>query len=237
MKYLLIKRLESASMRNAIVTGASFGIGKAISIALAKDGINVIAVARNKDELDLLAKSYDNIKSYPLDITDEKAVASFIESIKDTQIDILINNASGGGTNKKVVDDLISNWRLAYEINVVAPVNLSKMLIPNMIKNKDGHVVFITSTCGHYVYSSGSGYAIAKQAEVALTELLRMELIGTGVRVTEVAPGNVNSRQAADVYNSLNAEDIAEAVRWSVTLPSHVNVESIKMLHINNPIR
>ena len=138
-------------MRNAIVTGASFGIGKAISIALAKDGINVIAVARNKDELDLLAKSYDNIKSYPLDITDEKAVASFIESIKDTQIDILINNASGGGTNKKVVDDLISNWRLAYEINVVAPVNLSKMLIPNMIKNKDGHVVFITSTCGHYV--------------------------------------------------------------------------------------
>ena len=124
-------------MRNAIVTGASFGIGKAISIALAKDGINVIAVARNKDELDLLAKGYDNIKSYPLDITDEKALASFIESIKDTQIDILINNASGGGTNKKVVDDLIINWRLAYEINVVSPVNLSKMLIPNMIKNKD----------------------------------------------------------------------------------------------------
>lgn len=224
-------------MRNAIVTGASFGIGKAISIALAKDGINVIAVARNGNELESLAKNYDNIKAYQLDITDEVAVASFIESINGLQIDILVNNASGGGTNKKVVEDLINNWRLSYEINVVAPVNLAKMLIPNMIKNKDGHVVFITSTCGHYVYSSGSGYAIAKQAEVALTELLRMELIGTGVRVTEIAPGNVNSRAASDVYNSLNAEDIAEAVRWSVTLPSHVNVESIKILHINNPIR
>jgi len=224
-------------MRNAIVTGASFGIGKAISIALAKDGINVIAVARNGEELRSLSENYDNIKAYQLDITDEDAVADFIESINDIEIHILVNNASGGGTNKKVIEDLINNWRLAYEINVVAPVNLSKMLIPNMIKNNDGHVVFITSTCGHYVYSSGSGYAIAKQAEVALTELLRMELIGTGVRVTEIAPGNVNSRQAEGVYGSLNAEDIAEAVRWSVTLPSHVNVESIKILHINNPIR
>jgi NADP-dependent 3-hydroxy acid dehydrogenase YdfG len=224
-------------MKNAIVTGASFGIGKAISIALAKDGINVIAVARNAEELKSLSENYDNIKAYQLDITDEDAVADFIESINDIEIHILVNNASGGGTNKKVIEDLINNWRLAYEINVVAPVNLSKMLIPNMIKNNDGHVVFITSTCGHYVYSSGSGYAIAKQAEVALTELLRMELIGTGVRVTEIAPGNVNSRQAEGVYGSLNAEDIAEAVRWSVTLPSHVNVESIKILHINNPIR
>ena len=224
-------------MKNAIVTGASFGIGKAISIALAKDGINVIAVARNGEELKSLSENYDNIKAYQLDITDEDAVADFIESINDIEIHILVNNASGGGTNKKVIEDLINNWRLAYEINVVAPVNLSKMLIPNMIKNNDGHVVFITSTCGHYVYSSGSGYAIAKQAEVALTELLRMELIGTGVRVTEIAPGNVNSRQAEGVYGSLNAEDIAEAVRWSVTLPSHVNVESIKILHINNPIR
>lgn len=224
-------------MKNAIVTGASFGIGKAISIALAKDGINVIAVARNGEELRSLSENYDNIKAYQLDITDEDAVADFIESINDIEIHILVNNASGGGTNKKVIEDLINNWRLAYEINVVAPVNLSKMLIPNMIKNNDGHVVFITSTCGHYVYSSGSGYAIAKQAEVALTELLRMELIGTGVRVTEIAPGNVNSRQAEGVYGSLNAEDIAEAVRWSVTLPSHVNVESIKILHINNPIR
>ena len=222
-------------MKTAIVTGASFGIGKEICKALSNDGINVIAVARSKKELDILAKDYSNILPYVLDITDENEVLKFVESLD--RVDILINNAGGGATNNYIKDDLIDSRRYSYEINVLAPVNLSRLLIPNMIKNKKGHIVFITSTCGHFVYSGGSGYTVSKHAEVALSELLRMELIGTGIRVTEIAPGNVNSRNQGDPDNSLAPQDVAESVRWAISMPKHVNVESIKLLHINNLIR
>jgi len=222
-------------MKTAIVTGASFGIGKEICKALSNDGINVIAVGRSKKELDALAKDCSNILPYVLDITDENEVLKFVKSLD--RVDILINNAGGGATNNHIKDDLMDSWRYSYEINVLAPVNLSRLLIPNMIKNKMGDIVFITSTCGHFVYSGGSGYTVSKHAEVALSELLRMELIGTGIRVTEIAPGNVNSRNQGDPDNSLTPQDVAESVRWAISMPKHVNVESIKLLHINNSIR
>jgi NADP-dependent 3-hydroxy acid dehydrogenase YdfG len=224
-------------MKTAIVTGASFGIGRAIATLLSESGFNVIAVARSRDEIKGLSDEHKHISSYVLDITDEIEVSKFIDSLGDIEIDLLVNNAGGGATNQKVHNDILEKWRQAYEINVVAAVNLSRLVIPNMIKNKDGHIIFITSTCGHFVYPGGSGYTVSKHAEVALAELLRMELIGTGIRVTEIAPGNVNSRGDGDANNSLSPNDVAEAVKWSALMPKHVNIESIKMLHINNSIR
>lgn len=221
----------------AIVTGASFGIGKATCRALSSDGFHVIAVARSTDEIEDLALGDPNIESYTLDITDEDAVSQFVSYLGDKDVSVLVNNAGGGATNLPIINDSLDRWRYAYELNVLAPVNLTRLLVPSMIKNEDGHVVFITSTCGHYVYRGGSGYTVAKHAEVALSELLRMEMLYQNVRVTEIAPGNVNSRNQGDAENRLTPEDVAEAVRWSVSMPKHVNVESIKLLHINNSIR
>ena len=221
----------------AVVTGASYGIGRETCKALASDGFHVIAVARTTNEIEGLSAENSNIESYTLDITNEEAVNDFIKYIGDKKISVLVNNAGGGATNLPVVDDSLDRWRYTYDLNVLAPVNLIRLLVPNMIKNENGHVVFITSTCGHYVYRGGSGYTVAKHAEVALAELLRMEMLYQNVRVTEIAPGNVNSRNQGDAENRLTPEDVAEAVRWSVSMPKHVNVESIKLLHINNSIR
>ena len=222
-------------MKKVVVTGASFGIGKETAILLSESGFNVIAVARSKDQLEHLSNNYKNITTYELDITNEKDVQSFVDNIGE--IDVLVNNAGGGATNRLLHDDLIDSWRHSYEINVLAPVNISRSLLPNMIKKSDGHIVFVTSTCGHFVYTGGSGYTVSKHAEVALSELLRLELLGTGIRVTEIAPGNVNSRGDGDVNNSLTPQDVAEAIRWSISMPKHVNVDSIKILHVNNSIR
>ena len=87
---------------------------------------------------------------------------------------------------------------------------------------------------GHFVYRGGSSYTVAKHAEVALAEILRFELFKSNIRVTEIAQGNVNSRGDRDPGNSLNAEDVAEAIRWSIMVPKHVNIEKLSILHINN---
>jgi NADP-dependent 3-hydroxy acid dehydrogenase YdfG len=222
-------------MKRVVVTGASFGIGRATAILLSQNGFDVVAVARSVKEIQSLSENYKNIVAYELDITNEKAVQDFVNEIGD--VDILINNAGGGATNRLLHEDLIESWRSSYEINVLAPVNLSRSFLPNMIKNSNGHIVFVTSTCGHFVYGGGSGYTVSKHAEVALSELLRLELLGTGIRVTEIAPGNVNSRGGGDINSSLTPQDIAEAIRWAISMPSHVNVDSIKILHVNNSIR
>jgi hypothetical protein len=165
-------------MKTAIVTGASFGIGRAIATLLSESGFNVIAVARSRDEIKGLSDEHKHISSYVLDITDEIEVSKFIDSLGDIEIDLLVNNAGGGATNQKVHNDILEKWRQAYEINVVAAVNLSRLVIPNMIKNKDGHIIFITSTCGHFVYPGGSGYTVSKHAEVALAALENKMIIG-----------------------------------------------------------
>jgi NADP-dependent 3-hydroxy acid dehydrogenase YdfG len=222
-------------MKRILVTGASFGIGKSICESLAKEGHTVIAVARSLEELKKLSMSYSNILSYSLDITNLESLDILAKEIG--KVDVVVHNAGGGGTNKSLLNDHIESWEYSYKINVLAPVYITKAFLPEMIKNKSGHFIFITSTCGHFVYKNGSGYTVSKHAEVALSELLRMELVGTGVRVTEIAPGNVNSRGNGDPASSLTPEDVAEAVRWSASMPSHVNIDSIKLLHVNNSIR
>jgi len=221
----------------AVVTGASYGIGSEICKKLSSDGYHVIAVARSLDRIKDLSENNDGIDYYELDITDEIGVQKFITYLNDKNVSLLVNNAGGGASNLEIIKDSTDIWKYAYSLNVLAPMNLSSKIAPLMIKNKKGHIVIITSTCGHFVYHGGGGYTVAKHAEVALAELLRMEMIPHGIRVTEIAPGNVNSRKQENMYGMLDPEDIAESVRWVASLPEHVNVESMKILHVKNPIR
>ena len=220
-------------MSKVIVTGASFGVGKATSLLLASSGFDVIAVARNIDELNKIAS--DNIKVYELDITNKDQVENFGNLMQGENIVALINNA-GGGFNlpNSILDDEIDNWRKSFDLNVTGAAHMTKMIAPIMINNGGGNVVLITSMAGHDVYRGGSSYTVAKHAEVALSKILRLELFQKNIRVTEISPGNIDSRGDRDTSNCLSPEDIAEAIRWSITAPSHVNIESISIMHINN---
>lgn len=216
-----------------VVTGASYGIGKATAKMLAENGYHVVAIARDSDQLETI-KSED-IEVHTVDITNVDQVYQFCQKLVGRNVVALVNNA-GGGFNlpNSILDDDIQNWNKSFDLNVVGAANLTKQIAPIMITNGGGNVVLVTSMAGHFVYRGGSSYTVAKHAEVALAEILRFELFQSNIRVTEIAPGNVNSRGDRDPGNSLNAEDVAEAIRWSIMAPKHVNIEKLSILHINN---
>ena len=214
-----------------IVTGASFGIGKETAKILSENGFNVIAIARNITELNKIKS--EKIDVYQLDITKDKEIDLFKNYISDKNIIALINNAGGGiGWSEDIINDNPDHWRQAYDLNVVGALNMTKVAVPRMTGG--GNVVLVTSACGHDVYKGGSGYTVAKHAEVGLVKLLRLELLNKNIRVTEISPGNVNSRGDRQPGTSLDPQDVADAIRWAIMVPKHVNVESISIFHINN---
>jgi len=226
----------------AIVTGASSGIGAATARALADSGYEVIACARRMDRLEALAVENSAITAHHLDITDQKSVDQLVSELSHRNVSVLINCAGGAFDAASVLDSDPEVWSKTYDLNVVGTVRMVKAFTPAMQKNGRGHVVIISSTAGHTAYENGGSYVAAKHAETSLARTLRLELNGLPIRVTEIAPGMVKTEEfakirygnvdrAAKVYEGvaapLLAEDVAEAIRWSVTLPEHFNVDSL----------
>jgi NADP-dependent 3-hydroxy acid dehydrogenase YdfG len=226
----------------AIVTGASSGIGAATARALANSGYDVVACSRRTDRLDALAAENAAITAHHLDITDQKSVDQLVSDLSDRKVSILINNAGGAFDAASVLNSDPDVWSKTYDLNVVGTVRMVKAFTPAMEKLGHGHIVIISSTAGHVAYENGGSYVAAKHAETALARTLRLELNGLPIRVTEIAPGMVKTEEfakvrfgdaarAAKVYEGvsapLTAEDVAEAIRWSVTLPEHFNVDSL----------
>jgi NADP-dependent 3-hydroxy acid dehydrogenase YdfG len=226
----------------AIVTGASSGIGAATARALASSGYDVIACARRMDRLNALAAEDSAITAHALDITDQASVDQLAADLKGRSISVLINCAGGAFDAASVIDSDPAIWSKTYDLNVVGTVRMVKSFAPLMQANGYGHIVIISSTAGHVAYENGGSYVAAKHAETSLARTLRLELNGLPIRITEIAPGMVKTEEfakirfgdaekAAKVYEGvaspLTAEDVAEAIRWSVCLPAHFNVDSM----------
>jgi NADP-dependent 3-hydroxy acid dehydrogenase YdfG len=227
----------------AVVTGASSGIGAATAKLLAKNGYTVIAGARRLDRLEALSATDSNIEIHQLDVTDQTSVDNFVKAVAGREVDMLVNNAGGAFDSSSVLDSDPAVWAKSYEVNVIGAVRMTKALAPSMIKAGKGHIVIISSTAGHVAYENGGSYVAAKFAERSLANTLRLELNGTPIRVTEIAPGMVktdefalvrnsgDSAKAAKVYEGvespLTAEDIAESIYWSTSVPAHVNIDSL----------
>ena len=233
----------SNSLKLAVVTGASSGIGAATATLFANNGYQVIAGARRFDRLQALAETNPNIEVHELDVTSQDSVDKFVRALNGRAVDVLINNAGGAFDSNSVLESDPEIWSKSYEVNVVGSVRMTKAIAPSMIENGSGHIVIITSTAGHVAYENGGSYVAAKFAERSLANTLRLELNGTPIRVTEIAPGmvktdefalNRNSRdasKAAKVYegveNPLTAEDIADSIFWTASVPDHVNIDSL----------
>jgi len=231
------------SPKIAIITGASSGIGAATAILLAENGFRVIAGARRVDRLKELAAKNGAIEICQLDVADQASVDAFVKHINGRDVDVLINNAGGAFDSASVLDSDPEIWKKSFDVNVVGSVRMTKAITPAMIKAGKGHVVVMSSTAAQVAYENGGSYVAAKFAERSLANTLRLELNGTPIRVTEIAPGMVKTDEFALVRNSgdavkaakvyegvefpLTAEDIAESIRWSVMLPEHVNIDSL----------
>lgn len=233
----------NAMKKVAVVTGASSGIGAATSLLLANNGYRVLAVARRIDRLQELASRHENIEVHVLDVTDQASVDNFMQAIAGIEIDVLVNNAGGAFDSSSVLDSDPEIWKKSFDVNVVGALRITKAIAPSMIKANKGHIVVLTSTAGHVAYENGGSYVAAKFAERSLANTLRLELNGTPIRISEIAPGMVKTDEFAVVRNAgdkdkaakvyegvehpLTAEDIAESIYWTVNLPAHVNIDSM----------
>ncbi len=225
-------------MRTAVITGASSGIGAATARALAGEGYRTVLGARRLDRLEALAAEIGG-EAIALDVTDPDSVRAFAAALDSC--DVLVNNAGGalGLDSIEAADE--DKWLGMYESNVLGQMRMTRALLPRLIESGDGHVVGITSIAAIEPYVGGAGYNAAKHAQRAMLRVLRQELLGQPVRVTEVAPGMVETEfslvrfdgdeaAAAKVYEGmrpLSAEDVAECIRWALAQPPHVNIDEI----------
>ncbi|WP_436795488.1 SDR family NAD(P)-dependent oxidoreductase [Actinospongicola halichondriae] len=222
----------------AVVSGASSGIGAATARLLAADGWDVVVGARRTDRIDALADEIGG-RAHPLDVTDLASVEAFCDTIDECRL--LVNNAGGAVGVEPLADAVDEKWQTMFETNVLGLMRMTRALLPRLIDSGDGHVVNVTSIAALQGYPGGSGYNAAKFGARGVTESLRHELLGRPVRVTEVLPGMVETefsvvrlggdQERADaVYaglTPLTAVDVAECIRWTACLPSHVNIDQI----------
>ena len=221
----------------AVVTGASSGIGAATAQRLAKEGFDVVIGARRLERLREIAEPI-GARALPLDVTEAASVDAFCAEVGECRV--LINNAGGALGMDRIVDADEDQWRTMYETNVMGTLRMTRALLPALRRSGDGHVVMVGSIAGWVPYVGGAGYNAAKFGLRAMTTVLREELLGQPVRVSEIDPGMVETEfslvrlgdqaKADAVYENmtpLTADDIADCIAFVVTRPSHVNIDSM----------
>ncbi len=225
----------------AVVTGASSGIGAATARALAASGFHVVCAARRADRVEALAEEIDGT-AVVCDVTDADSVAALAETAGPS-VGVLVNNAGGAFGMEPVAEADPEAWRTMYDVNVLGTLHVTQALLPALRASGDAVIVNVGSTAGRIAYEGGGGYTAAKHGVQVLTETLRLELVGEPIRISEVAPGMVRTdefalvrfdgdQERADavyrgVPDPLVAEDVADAITWIVTRPSHVNIDEL----------
>ncbi|MDT0691276.1 SDR family NAD(P)-dependent oxidoreductase [Salegentibacter sp. F188] len=236
-------------MKTALITGASSGIGKATARIFAEEGFNLILCGRRQQKLEELQQELQNkcaVHLLNFDVRNKEEVFSNIKSLplKMANIDILINNAGNAHGLDPIQDGNIEDWDAMIDINVKGLLYISKAIIPKMIERSTGHIINIGSTAGKEVYPNGNVYCASKHAVDAITQGMRLDLNGKGIRIGAINPGMVETEfsevrfkgdkeKAKKVYEGFKAlqpEDIAEIIRFVVTRPSHVNIADLLVM-------
>ncbi len=237
-------------MRTAFITGASSGIGEATARALAARGLHLTLLARREDRLQALAESLAKAhgtrsRIVALDVRDAAGLARLAKAEPDLFApDVLVNSAGLARGTEPLQEGNPDEWDEVIDVNVKALLRITRLCLPAMLRRGSGHVVMLGSTAGHWVYPGGAVYCASKHAVRAITEGLRMDVHGSGVRVTSVDPGLVETEfsevrfrgdkeRAAKVYQGyqpLTAADVAETIAWCVEQPAHVNVQDVVVM-------
>jgi 3-hydroxy acid dehydrogenase/malonic semialdehyde reductase len=239
-------------VQTVFITGASSGFGAATARRFAARGDRVIAAARRTDRLDSLAKELgpDVVLPVTLDVRDRASVERVTSELPAdfAEVDILVNNAGLALGLEPAQEADVDQWEQMIETNCTGLVYLTRALLPQMVARGRGHVVNLGSIAGTYPYPGGNVYGASKAFVHQFSLNLRSDLHGTGVRVTCIEPGlcggtefsdvrfGGDSERAAAVYTGtqpLTAEDIAAAIEWATSQPSHVNVNVIELMPVS----
>ncbi|EOD4702489.1 SDR family oxidoreductase [Staphylococcus aureus] len=218
----------------AVVTGAGSGIGEAIATLLHEEGAKVVLAGRNKEKLQNVANqlSQDSVKVVPTDVTNKEEVDELIKIAQQTfgGLDIVINSA-GQMLSSKITDYQVDEWDSMIDVSIKGTLYTAQAALPTMLEQSSGHLINIASISGFEVTKSSTIYSATKAAVHTITQGLEKELAKTGVKVTSISPGMVDTAITA-AYNptdrkKLEPQDIAEAVLYALTQPKHVNVNEI----------
>ena len=235
--------------KTAFVTGATAGIGEATVRALVAGGWRCIATGRRKERLDALVSDLGADKVHPavFDVREEDAMDAAIAALPGefAKVDLLVNNAGLAQGLSPAQEADLDDWQTMIDTNVTAMVKLTRKLLPGLIERK-GAIIALGSVAGNYVYPGGNVYAGSKAFANHFTLALRADLHGTGVRVTSIEPGMVEteftlvrtgSQQASDdLYRGsdpMTGEDIAMMIKWVAELPPHLNINRLEPMPVN----
>jgi len=222
----------------ALVTGASAGIGAASARALSAAGAHVVCCARRAAALESVVSGCSSAEALPLDVTDGEACAA---ALNDRPFDIVLANAGIAIGAADLADGEISDWSQVIDTNIKGVLNTIQPVITGMRERGTGHLITLGSVAGRQVYPGGNVYCATKFAVRALYEALRIELVGSGIRITTVDPGMVHTEfskarfdgdpEKADAtykgMTPLSPEDVADAILWAATRPEHVDIGEI----------
>jgi 3-hydroxy acid dehydrogenase / malonic semialdehyde reductase len=246
--------MASLKGKTVLITGASSGIGKATAMAFALEGCRLLVCARRLDALqaiqqDFIAAGAQSVHAFSLDVQNRQAVESALASLPAdwSDIDILVNNAGLSRGMTKLYQDDPENWDEMIDTNIKGLLYVTRAVVPGMVARGRGHVISLGSTAAYTTYANGAVYCATKAAEKSISEGLKIDLMGTPVRVTSVDPGMVETNfssvrfrgdeeKAAKVYQNitpLQPEDIADAIVWAATRPAHVNIHTVVMTTID----
>ena len=235
-------------VKTVLVTGATAGFGQAVARRFVRDGHRVIATGRRADRLEALrAELGASLLPFQLDVTDAKAVAGLPDGLPATwrEVDVLVNNAGLALGTAPAQSTSLQDWETMVGTNVVGLMRMTHALLPGMVERDYGHIVNVSSTAARFPYPGGNVYGASKAFVTQLSANLKADLVGTGVRITDLEPGLVggsefsvvrfggDGEKAKAVYagtTPLSPEDIAEAVAWVVGLPGHVNINRLEMM-------
>jgi 3-hydroxy acid dehydrogenase / malonic semialdehyde reductase len=231
-----------------LITGASSGFGAAAAAAFGALRCNLLLGARRLDRLETTAAAARQAGApqalvHALDVTKTASVEGFVQwaRSKTSAVDVLINNAGGAHGLESVASGKDEDWEATLQTNVLGLLRVTRAVLPLMPKDAGSSILNIGSVAGRFAYEGGAAYCAAKAGELKITEVLRLELSGTGIRISSIDPGMARTEfsltrfkgdqaRAEKVYEGVNplvAEDVAEALVWVATRPPHVNIDEM----------
>jgi 3-hydroxy acid dehydrogenase / malonic semialdehyde reductase len=246
--------MASLQGKTVFITGASSGIGRSTAIAFAREGARLLLCARRLEPLvelgpTLAAAGAPAVHIFQLDVQHRPEVEAAIGSLPTDwrDIDVLVNNAGLSRGFTKIYEDDPQNWEEMIDTNVKGLLYVTRCVVPGMVARGRGHVINLGSTAAYITYANGAVYCASKAAEKSISEGLKIDLMGTPVRVTSVDAGMVETNfssvrfrgdeeKAAKVYQNitpLQPEDVADAIVWAAGRPAHVNIHTVVMTTID----
>lgn len=236
--------------KTILITGATSGIGEACARRFARDGHDLILTGRNAAKLEALKEeleySFSKVLTLVFDVRDRAAATAAVNSLdaKWSKIDVLVNNAGLALGLEKEYEGNPDDWETMIDTNIKGLLTMTRLIVPGMVERNSGHVVNIGSVAGDVAYAGGNVYCATKSAVKAITDGLRIDLVDTPVRVTNVKPGLVETNfsvtrfhgdknRADNVYSGirpLTGDDIADVVAYAVNAPAHVQLAEVLVL-------